>query len=107
MLYYIFHNPHSPTQMSIDRYWDFNTPDGFPTDCRDTSLIYQGRATFFNPHSANAPSSIIVKRRNLLLLDIPRSLDNLHYQILKLAYTYWKAGKLHSFDLADHPELFV
>jgi hypothetical protein len=92
--------------MSIDRYWDFKTSEGFPTDGRDTNLIYQGRATFFNPHSANA-SSIIVKRCNLLLLDIPRALDNLHYQILKLAYTYWKAGKLHSFDLADHPELLI
>jgi hypothetical protein len=107
MLYYIFHNPHSPTQMSLDRYWDFKTPDGFPADGRDVDLIYKGRTTFFNPHNVNAPNSIIVKPHNLLLLDIPRSLDNLHHHLLKLAYTYWKAGKLHSFDLTDHPELFI
>jgi hypothetical protein len=94
--------------MTLDRYWTtFRTNEGFPIDNRDTSLIRQGRATFFNPHCANAPSSIIVKRHNILLLDIPRTLDNLHYLILKLAHTYWKAGKLHSFDLADHPELLV
>jgi hypothetical protein len=109
MLYYIFHNPHSPTQMSLDRYWDFKTPDGLPTDNRDTSLIRQGRATFFNPHNTMPiPSSIIVKPCNLLLLDLPSLETFSDYQyILKLAYTYWKAGKLHSFDLADYPELFV
>ena len=91
--------------MCLDRYWDFKARDGYPADGRDTDLIYQGRATFFNPHNTNAPNSIVVKPRNLLLLYIPRSLD--HHHILKLAYTYWKAGKLHSFDLADHPELFI
>jgi hypothetical protein len=107
MLYYIFHNPHSPTQMSLDRYWCHKTHNEFIPDGRDTNLIYQGRATFFNPHNTNAPNSIVVRRGNLLLLDIPRSLDPVHQHILKLAYTYWKAGKLHSFDLTDYPELFV
>lgn len=107
-LYLFYHNPHSPYGFSST--W-------IPIGSSDWSMnvwkhLLSGRITCYNQYRKShltqdwAPSTIVVKRLNYLVLDFPKFPFS-HQLLYPLMYTAWREGNLHSFNLADYPELFI
>lgn len=105
MLYLFYHNPHSP-------YGFYATPI-YSYEVGVWKQLMSGRITRYNPYhksyitGSRAPSSIIVKRPNYLVLESPRGLLSVKQVLYPALYDAWRAGKLHDFTLADYPELLV
>lgn len=102
-LYLFYHNPHSPYGFSSI---------AMPPMASGWCNLMSGRISCYNQYRKSqltqdwAPDTIVVKRPNYLVLDLPEF--PFSRQILyPLMYTAWRAGNLHSFDLADYPELFI
>lgn len=107
-LHLFYHNPHSPYGFSSEAIPGLHLEWGINI----WKQLLSGRITCYNQYRKShltgdwAPGTIVVKRSNYLVLDLPL-LPFSHQLLYPLMYTAWREGNLHSFDLADYPELFI